>query len=230
MKQVLQYLHALSLHNDKAWFDAHKAEYERAKRTITDLAIDLIGGIRAFDDSIGPLSVTDCTFRIYRDVRFSKDKSPYKTHMGVFVVRGGRKSGYSGYYFHIDGKGGHFLAIGNYYTEPPVLKVLREDIEMSNGDFRKIIDSVAPGFILDTEGALKKVPKGFPVDSPDSELFKLKNYCLLKSVDEDFILAPDLADRLVRNFQTGKPFLDFINRAIDYCREEKREYFTSFEY
>lgn len=59
MKQVLQYFHALSLHNDKAWFDAHKAEYERAKRTITDLAIDLIGGIRAFDDSIGPLSVTD---------------------------------------------------------------------------------------------------------------------------------------------------------------------------
>ena len=230
MKQVLDFLHSLSLHNDKVWFDAHKAEYERAKGTISNLTISLVGGIRGFDDTIGPLSVADCTFRIYRDVRFSKDKSPYKTHMGIFVVRGGRKSGYSGYYFHIDGNGGHFLAIGNYYTEPSVLKVLREDIEMGKGDFRRIIGDVAPGFLLDREGALKKVPKGFPVDGPDSDFFKLKNFCLLKSIDEDYILAPDLIDCLVEDFRTGKPFLDYINRAIDYCREEKREYFSSLEY
>lgn len=220
MRQVLRFLHSLSLHNDKVWFDAHKADYLKAKTTVEELAVKLIEGIRSFDDTIGPLSVADCTYRIYRDVRFSKDKSPYKTHMGVFVNRGGKKSGYSGYYFHIDGSGDHLLAIGNYFTEPRVLKTLREDIEMGGGDFRRILAGLAPGLVLDTEGALKKVPKGFPADSPDAEFFKLKNFCLLKNLDKDLILSPNLVDSVLDIFRTGKPFLDYINRAIDYCREE----------
>ena len=230
MKQVLKYLHALSLHNDKVWFEAHKADYLKAKATVGELAVRLIEGIRSFDDTIGPLSVSDCTYRIYRDVRFSKDKSPYKTHMGIFVNRGGKKSGYSGYYFHIDGNGDHLLAIGNYYTEPRVLKTLREDIELGGGDFRRIIEGAAPGLVLDTEGSLKKVPKGFPADSPDAEYFKLKNFCLLKALDDDFILSPDLADNVLAIFKTGKPFLDYVNRAIDFCREDQKEYFSSLDF
>ena len=193
MKQVLRYLHSLSLHNDRTWFEAHKADYLKAKGTVAALAERLIAGIRSFDDSIGPLSVSECTYRIYRDVRFSKDKSPYKTHMGIFVNRGGKKSGYSGYYFHIDGGGNHLLAVGNYFTEPRVLKVLREDIELGGGDFRRILEGLAPGLALETESALKKVPKGLAI------------------------------------FQTAKPFLDYVNRAIDYCREERKEYFSSVD-
>ena len=230
MKQVLKYLHALSLHNDKVWFEAHKADYLKAKATVGELAVRLIEGIRSFDDTIGPLSVSDCTYRIYRDVRFSKDKSPYKTHMGIFVNRGGKKSGYSGYYFHIDGNGDHLLAAGNYYTEPRVLKTLREDIELGGGDFRRIIEGAAPGLVLDTEGSLKKVPKGFPADSPDAEYFKLKNFCLLKALDDGFILSPDLADNVLAIFRTGKPFLDYVNRAIDFCREDQKEYFSSLDF
>ena len=230
MKQVLRFLHALSLHNDKVWFEAHKADYLKAKATVGELAVKLIEGIRAFDDTIGPLSASDCTYRIYRDVRFSKDKSPYKTHMGVFVNRGGKKSGYSGYYFHIDGNGGHLLAVGNYFTEPRVLKVLREDILLGGGDFRQILDRAAPGLVLDTSESLKKVPKGFPAEGPDAEFFKLKNFCLLEDLDDAFILSPDLADRVLAIFRTGKPFLDYVNRAIDYCREERTEYFTSLDF
>ena len=155
MKQVLRFLHSLSLHNDKVWFEAHKNEYLTAKSTIAELAVRLIEGIRSFDDTIGPLSPSDCTYRIYRDVRFSKDKSPYKTNMGIYVNRGGKKSGFSGYYFHIDGNGGHMLAVGNYYTEPRVLKVLREDIQLGGGDFRKILDGTAPGLVLDTSESLE---------------------------------------------------------------------------
>jgi uncharacterized protein (TIGR02453 family) len=140
--------------------------------------------------------------------------------MGVFVNRGGKKSGYSGYYFHIDGSGDHLLAIGNYFTEPRVLKTLREDIEMGGGDFRQILAGLASGLELDMQDALKKVPKGFPADSPDAEFFKLKNFCLLKSLDKDFILTPNLSAAILDIFKTGKPFLDYINRAIDYCREE----------
>ena len=229
MKQVLRFLHSLSLHNDRTWFEVHKADYLRAKDTVAALAERLIAGIRSFDDSIGPLSVSDCTYRIYRDVRFSKDKSPYKTHMGIFVNRGGKKSGYSGYYFHIDGGGNHLLAVGNYFTEPRVLKVLREDIELGGGDFRRILEGLAPGLALETESALKKVPKGFPADSPDAEFFKLRNFCLVENLDDSFILSQDLADRLLAIFQTAKPFLDYVNRAIDYCREERKEYFSSVD-
>ena len=229
MKQVLRFLHSLSLHNDRTWFEAHKADYLKAKGTVASLAERLIAGIRSFDDSIGPLSVSDCTYRIYRDVRFSKDKSPYKTHMGIFVNRGGKKSGYSGYYFHIDGSGNHLLAVGNYFTEPRVLKVLREDIELGGGDFRRILEGLAPGLALETESALKKVPKGFPADSPDAEFFKLRDFCLVQNLDDSFILSPDLSDRLLAIFQTAKPFLDYVNRAIDYCREERKEYFSSVD-
>lgn len=230
MKQVLKFLHALALHNDKAWFEAHKADYLNAKATVGELAVKLIEGIRSFDDTIGPLSVSDCTYRIYRDVRFSKDKSPYKTHMGIFVNRGGKKSGYSGYYFHIDGNGDHLLAVGNYFTEPKVLKVLREDIQLGGGDFRRILDGLSPGLVLDSTESLKKVPKGFPAEGPDAEFFKLKNFCLVESLDDGFILSPDLADRVLAIFRTGKPFLDYVNRAIDYCREEQKEYFTSLDF
>ena len=229
MKQVLRYLHSLSLHNDRTWFEVHKADYLKAKGTVAALAERLIAGISSFDDSIGPLSVSDCTYRIYRDVRFSKDKSPYKTHIGIFVNRGGKKSGYSGYYFHIDGGGNHLLAVGNYFTEPRVLKVLREDIELGGGDFRRILEGLAPGLALETESALKKVPKGFPADSPDAEFFKLRNFCLVQNLDDSFILSPDLSDRLLAIFQTAKPFLDYVNRAIDYCREERKEYFSSVD-
>lgn len=230
MKQVLRFLHSLSLHNDKVWFDAHKTDYLKAKETVAELAVKLIEGIRSFDETIGPLSVSDCTYRIYRDVRFSKDKSPYKTHMGIFVNRGGKKSGYSGYYFHIDGSGNHLLAIGNYFTEPQVLKVLREDIQLGGGDFRRILEGLAPGLVLDTDGALKKVPKGFPADSPDAEFFRLKNFCLVMNLDDGFILSPDLPDEVLGIFRTGKPFLNYVNRAIDYCREEKNEYFSSLDF
>ena len=199
MKQVLRFLRSLSLHNDKVWFEAHKADYLKAKATVGELAVRLIEGIRSFDDTIGPLSVSDCTYRIYRDVRFSKDKSPYKTHMGIFVNRG-------------------------------VLKVLREDIQLGGGDFRGILEGLAPGLVLDSSESLKRVPKGFPADNPDAEFFKLKNFCLVESLDDDFILSPGLADSVLAVFRTGKPFLDYVNRAIDYCREESKEYYTSIDF
>lgn len=230
MKQVLDFLSQLSLNNDKAWFDAHKADYLQARATVNGLTVKLIEGIRRFDDSIGPLSVQDCTYRIYRDLRFSKDKSPYKTHMGIYITRGGKKSGYSGYYFHIDGSGEHMIAIGNYYTEARVLKTLREDIELGGGDFRRIIEGLSPVLRIDTESALKKVPKGFPADSPDAEFFKLRNFCLVGDISERFLLSPRLEEHLLEIFKTGKPFLDYVNRAIDYCREEKKEYFSSLDF
>ena len=221
MKEVIQFLQELSEHNEKPWFEANKKRYLAAKEKVDQLAVELIEAIRAFDDSIGPLTPKDCTWRIYRDTRFSNDKRPYKTQMGVYVARGGKKSGFNGYYFQIGApESGHMLASGNYYCPPPVLKILREDILYGNGDFREILSKVDPRMKLDLSESLKRTPAGFPADGPDAEYFKLKNFCLLWIPDDKFVTGKDLVQRLAAIFQTTKPFLDYTNRAIDFYREE----------
>jgi len=222
MKEVIQFLQDLSDHNEKPWFEANKKRYLAAKERIDCLAVDLIDAIRAFDDTIGPLTPKDCTWRIYRDTRFSKDKRPYKTQMGVFVSRGGKKSGFNGYYFQIGARdAGHMLAAGNYFCDPPVLKILREDILYGGGDFRRILSEADPRMVLDLSESLKRAPAGFPDEGPDAPYFKLKNFSLVWQPDTRFVTGKDLTKRLAAIFQTTKPFLDYTNRAIEYYREEK---------
>ena len=223
MKEVIQFLSELAEHNDKVWFEANKPRYRAAKEEIDALAVELIDAIRCFDDSIGLLTPKDCTWRIYRDTRFSSDKRPYKTQMGVYVARGGKKSGFSGYYFQIGApEAGHMLAAGNYFCEPPVRKILWEDILYGGGDFRRILAGVDPRMMLDRSEVYARTPAGFPADGPDAPYFKLKNFCLLWTPDTRFVTAPRLAERLAAVFQTTKPFLDYINRAIEFAREEQR--------
>ena len=221
MKEVLQFLQDLSDHNDKFWFEANKQRYLAAKDQIDRLAVELIDAIRGFDESIGPLTPKDCTWRIYRDTRFSHDKRPYKTQMGVYVAPGGKKAGFSGYYFQIGAPdAGHMLAAGNYFCLPPVLKILREDILLGKGDFRSILAQVDPRMKLDLSESLKRSPAGFPTEGPDADFYKLKNFCLVWMPDDQFITDEYLVERLAAVFKTTKPFLDYINRAIAYCKEE----------
>ena len=231
MRDTLKFLTDLSRNNNKEWFDANKGRCLEAKSKVEALTGDVLAGIRSFDDTIGPLSPKDCTYRIYRDQRFSKDKTPYKTHMGVYINRGGKKSGYSGYYFHLGAKSyGNMVAVGDIWCPPEVLKVIREDIMLGGGDFRKILSEVDPRLVLDMDGALKRVPAGFPADTPDSDFYRVKAFCLYFAPDDKFFTDKDLASRLVDVFHSAKPFLDYINRAIDYCRDEKKEYFSSLDY
>ena len=223
---IIDFLKELSAHNEKSWFDAHKAEYLAAKSEMENLTAALIEGIREFDPTIGPLAPSSCTYRIYRDLRFSKDKRPYKTQMGAYINRGGKKSGFSGYYFQISAgddpySGGHMIALGDYWCDPRVLKVLREDIELGHGDFRAILAKADPRLRLDFSDALKKVPGRFPKDSPDSDFFRLKKFCLVAELDDSFILSPQLVPELIDICRSGKPFLDYINRAVEYVREEE---------
>ena len=221
MKEVLEFLQDLSEHNDRLWFEANKDRYRAAKARVDRLAVELIDAIRGFDDSIGLLSPNDCTWRIYRDTRFSKDKRPYKTQMGVYVAPGGKKSGFSGYYFQIGAHdAGHMLATGNYFCLPPVLKVLREDILFGGTAFRDILSQVDPRMTLDLSEMLKRTPAGFPAEGPDADFYRLKNFCLVWMPDDRFITDKGLAERVAAVFKTTKPFLDFINRAVAYCKEE----------
>lgn len=222
----MSFLRELSLNNNREWFLAHKAQYQEAKNVFAEFALELLREVRAFDDSIGELGLSEMTYRINRDVRFSADKSPYKCHMGVFICPGGKKSGYSGYYFQVSAglagnwEGTHMLAAGDYMTDPRVLKILREDIEMGKGDFRAALAQADPKFSLDFDNALKKVPKGFPQDTPDSDYFRLKNFCLCWAPSEKFILSKDLARKVADKFRTTRPFISYINRAVQYVQEE----------
>ena len=223
MKEILAFLNELALHNERSWFLAHKSDYQSAVARFNDLAAEVIDGVRAFDDTMGPLTPKDCTYRIYRDIRFSKDKTPYKTHMGCYINPGGKKSGYSGYYFHVGAKGtGHMIAIGDICCPPEVLKILREDIQLGGGDFRRILSSVDPRLVIDETASLKRVPAPFPADSPDAPYFKLKYYCLCFEPDNRFVTSKDYVKRMLDLFLSAKPFLDYINRAVEYAQEEKR--------
>ena len=226
MKEVIAYLKDLSRHNDREWFHANKARYVEAQARFNAVVDQIILGISQFDSSVAGLTAKDCTYRIYRDVRFSNDKRPYKTHMGAYICPGGKKSGFSGYYFHL-GVGGegypaaHMLAAGDYMCDPKVLKTLREDICYGNGDFEEILKTkVAPEFWLDESSALKRVPAGFPADSPYAEYLKLRVYCVCYEPDTKFMTSPDVATQTVALFKTAYPFLQYINRAIQYVKEE----------
>ena len=227
MDTIIRFLRALRDNNNRPWFMAHKDEYQRCQQRFETLTASLIEGVSSFDDTVRGLQPKDCTYRIYRDVRFSADKSPYKTHMGCYICPGGKKSGYVGYYFHI-GTGGqdsdgyptaHLLAVGDYCYEPRVLQILREDIVNGEGDFDRIVhQECSPLFWLDQTGALRRNPKGFPPDAPYSEYLRLKTFCLCYEPDDDFITAPDLAANVTELFRTTLPFTRYINRAIDYSR------------
>ena len=223
MKTVLQFLRDLAQHNDRTWFNEHKERYLAVQQRWNEFCESLIGEMGAFDPDIARLTLRDCTYRIYRDTRFSPDKSPYKTHFGVFLAPGGKKSMHAGYYFHV-GTGesneypqGHMLAAGNYCYEPKAIQILREDISDGWENFQNEVLAVAdPRFVVDQEGALKRVPKGYAPDAPYADWMRLKSYCLVMNVDDDFITQPDLAKRVADLFRTTKPFNDYINRAVDF--------------
>lgn len=225
MKEIISYLRDLSQNNNREWFMANKARYTAVAERFNAIVDELIREIARYDTSVTGLTAKDCTYRIYRDVRFSADKSPYKTHMGAFICRGGKKSGYSGYYFHI-GTGGegypaaHMLAAGDYCCDPKVLQVLREDIVGGGGDFDAIVQNARPTFDLDREGVLKRNPKGFEQETQYTEYLRLKAFCLVHTPSNDFMYADGLAQRTAALFESSKPFLDYINRAIEYVKSE----------
>jgi TIGR02453 family protein len=223
MKQVIDFLMQLRDNNTRTWFEAHKSEYLAAKARFEAFTQELIDGIRSFDNSIGELAAKDCTYRIYRDVRFSHDKRPYKTHFGAFIVPEGKKSGYSGYYFHVGvepeyGTLNSLLATGDYCFMPEVLKIIREDIVNDDDKLFEQSLNTAKGFVLDQSNMLKRIPRGFEDGHSYSNYLKYKSFCLIKSIDNNYILSPRLLQRTLDDFKTTQPFLWFINRAITYAK------------
>lgn len=223
MNELLQFLRELSDNNNKEWFAANKSRYLAAQQVWNTFCEQLIREMAVWDESLAGLTLRDCTWRIYRDTRFSQNKLPYKTHFGVFLAPGGKKSMHAGYYFQVgwDSWGNHMLAAGNYCYDPKALQILREDISDNWEEFRDdVIGRAAPCFGKMMDDALKRVPKPYSPDAPYADYMRMKSFGLVTEVDADFILAPDLVQRVSELFRTTKPLIDYINRAVDFAHEE----------
>ena len=214
-KQVLEFLRELKENNNREWFAENKPRYESARAQVLDFINYLIPELAKIDHSFAGLTASDCLFRIYRDVRFSKDKSPYKTNFGAYLVPGGKKSPRAGVYFQI-APGDCFLAGGSYSPPADILKKIRPEIYYNIAEFKNIIQ--AKDFVKnfgEIEGSkLVRPPVGFPADFKDIELLKFKDYIVYSKMEDELITSPNLANHIIQLTKAMKPFLDFLNRAI----------------
>lgn len=219
MKSILDFLSELSEHNDRTWFEANRDRYKQVKKRMDEIAAEFIEAVAAFDPAVEGVQVKDATYRIYRDTRFTKDKSPYKTWFGVYVCPRGKKSGFSGYYMHVEPDQNHYmLCTGAYCPTAGEIRSVREEI-MTEGDaFVESIEA-ATGFEVDWSSALKRMPQGWSAEDQHSEYYRLRNFLLVKLVDKEYFLRPDAIQQAAKDMQCTRPFNDTLNRAIEYARE-----------
>lgn len=225
MQQALDFLAELTANNNREWFEAHKDHYEQAKQTQLELTARILAEIVAFEPEYQYLKPAGCTFRIYRDVRFSKDKTPYKTHMGAYFERDGKKSGRAGYYLHIEPGCKSFLAGGMWMPPGEALKKIRQEIDY-NGDklrnilqdstFHKYYGSIHDGDdVFGMTRKLKKAPKDYPPTHPAIELLRLKDFSTSHPVTDAQVAQANFAEYAAQAWRILKPFNNFLNTAVE---------------
>lgn len=214
-KRLISFLQKLQKNNNKEWFDANRAEYELLRKEWIDFVSTLIKGIGAFDPAILVLEPKSCIFRINKDIRFSKDKTPYKTNFGASLNPGGKKSLLAGYYFHVSPKE-VFLGGGTYMPMPEQLAAIRQEIDYHYDEFLQIAESktVKKIFGAISGDELARPPKGYDLDNPAIGFLKKKSFLLIQNISVDSLSDKDFEKSLFQSAKAIKPLNDFINRAI----------------
>jgi uncharacterized protein (TIGR02453 family) len=213
-KSTLDFLTAIKCNNNREWFIGNRPMYLEAKDNFETFVQSIINEIILFEPIMKGLEAKSCVFRINRDIRFSNDKSPYKSHFGAFIVQGGKKNGdkFAGYYFHIEP--GKSIMAGGAYTPPsPWLSAIREKISDSPDEFIKIIntkDFIKNFGTIDGE-KLKTAPKGYPSNHPHIELLKFKSYLVVNEALDKMVLSNEFFNHVINVFKTMKPLNDFLN-------------------
>ena len=212
---AMDFLFQLRENNNRNWFNTNKDLYNDAKNEFEEFVNILIPTARKIDPEIDVVSAKECTFRIFRDVRFSKNKSPYKINFGAFISKGGRKSPFAGYYVHLQ-PGESFVGGGVYMPESKYLRAIRTKIYGNVVEYKGIINSVLfKKYFSDIYGEkLKSAPRDFSKDFPDIELLKNKHYAVTHRVDDSFWTSEKLIDNLTEIFEAQLGFIRFLNDAI----------------
>jgi uncharacterized protein (TIGR02453 family) len=216
---TLKFLRDLKKNNNKPWFDNNREKYDAARADFETFIQGVIDRFGKKDETIRDLLAKKCTFRINRDIRFSKDKTPYKTNFGASIDRGGKKSIYAGYYIHLEPGGKSFAGGGLWMPMPGETKKVRQEIDYCLDEFTSIINSkrfraTYGDLYRGDDASLKKVPQGFEADNPAAPFLKLKSWLAMKELTDEEIISPDLTKNVVTAFETLQPFINFINRAL----------------
>jgi uncharacterized protein (TIGR02453 family) len=211
--ETIQFLKDLKQNNNREWLAANKERYLSANVNFIDFIQSLIEAMSLFDKSVVGLEAKKCVFRIYRDVRFSNDKTPYKPHFSAIL---GKDKGLSlaGYYIHLEPE--HtILAGGVYKTEPVHLKAIRKEISYNGPAFLKIINDKNFKKTFKLEGErLVKVPQGFEKDDPMGEYLKYKQLTVIHSVSAKEINTPGFTKYCAAIFKGMVPFNKFLNEPV----------------
>lgn len=217
-RQTLSFLKSLGKNNNRAWFDAHREQYEEAKTDFIGFVERLLIELGKFDPSIRSLTAKECVFRINRDVRFSKNKAPYKTNLAASICSLGRKANYPGYYFHCE-PGRSFIAGGLYMPDAKDLKKIRQELDYNFDDWKRLLSNTAfkkqfpEG--LETSFQLTRPPKGYDEDNPAIDFLKMKGYIVSKKIDDKSLGEKSLLTQTIHAFKTMKPVIDFLKQGLD---------------
>lgn len=217
LQVTLDFLTELRFNNYREWFEDNRKRYERARAAVEAVVAEIIAGFGSVED-LGKTTPGECLFRIHRDVRFSKDKTPYKTQFGAVIGNGGRKAAGRSYYLHIEPANSSFIAAGVYDPTPEQLRAIRATIAEDAAPLRKII--AARDFVRyfgSLEGErLKTPPKGYSADHPAIDLLKHKQFLATHALTDDDLLREDLAAHFIAVCAALKPlegyFQDIFKR------------------
>jgi uncharacterized protein (TIGR02453 family) len=214
---TIQFLKSLKKNNNREWFEKNRKQYELAKTDYLDFVTIVLNEIQLFDQSLAELESKKCVFRLNRDVRFSKNKDPYKTNFGASFSKGAKKIQTAGYYFHLE-PGENFVGGGLWMPMAPDLNKVRQEIDYCFKEFASILKK--PVFKttygdMDNSMQLVRPPKGFEIDNPALEYLKLKSFVVTRVVKDAELTDKQLIKNVVKDFKTIAPLVHFLNRAIE---------------
>ncbi|NNC84201.1 MAG: DUF2461 domain-containing protein [Flavobacteriales bacterium] len=213
---TLKFLRQLKKNNDREWFEKNKDRYKAAQADLIAFVDALIPELAKFDSGIKGIEAKKTVFRIYRDVRFSKDKSPYKLNMGAHVQGGTKMQPKAGYYIHIQ-PDNCFLAGGAYHPPAAWLKAIRSEIHYNAGDMKKVLRSASfKKYFGEIEGEkLKTSPRDYPADHPEIELLKMKSFLAVHELDDTQVTNKGFKAHCIKVFKALYPFDAYLNMALD---------------
>lgn len=214
---IMDFLKDLAANNDRQWFNANKDRYLAAQAEFEHLLTVLIARISEFDPAVRHVDAKSCPYRIYRDLRFTQDKTPYKIHMGAYIDAMGKKSLHCGYYFHLQPGDSSLFATGTYGLTTQMMHAVRQSVYNGIDEYRGIVDAPAfkKAFPQIGEERMKSAPKGFPKDFPYMDYLKPKDFTIWHPLTDSEVLADSFADQLTELCRQAKPFMDFLDFTID---------------
>lgn len=213
---ILKFLKQLKKNNDREWFEANKPRYKAAQENLIEFVDQMLSELIKFDKSLVGVEPKKCVFRIYRDVRFSKNKDPYKTNLGAHIAGGTKMKPKAGYYLHIQ-PGSCMIAGGAYLPPAPWLKAIRKEIHHNAGDLKKVLKSASFKKYFGTmEGEqLKTAPRDYDKDHPDIELLRHKSFLATHMIQDKQVTDVDFGKHFLKVAKALHPFDAYLNMSMD---------------